>query len=63
MVINVGETTTVSIAATKSASLRTTIPMSVVKQFNLESGDKLDWIFDVKDGNMVIILRPIKARK
>jgi len=55
-----GEFTTLSIATSKKQSLRTTVPMSIVKQFNLQGGDKLEWIFDVKDGEMVILVRPTK---
>jgi hypothetical protein len=60
MAIWLGETTTLALAATKKTSLRTTVPMSVVKQFGLTAGDKLDWSFDVKEGAMIIIVRPIK---
>jgi len=59
-VIWLGETTTLSLAAPKKASLRTTVPMAVVNQFKLAVGDKLDWTFDVKDGEMILIVRPIK---
>jgi len=41
-----------------SASLRTTVPASIVKQFNLKDGDKLEWILDIKDGRMVILVNP-----
>jgi antitoxin component of MazEF toxin-antitoxin module len=58
-----GELTTLSIATSKKESLRTTVPMSIVKQFNLQAGDKLDWIFDVKNGEMVILVRPVKEKK
>jgi len=57
-----GETTILSLAATKKASLRTTVPMSVVKQFNLTQGDKLDWTFEIMDGNLVIVVRPVKIK-
>jgi bifunctional DNA-binding transcriptional regulator/antitoxin component of YhaV-PrlF toxin-antitoxin module len=57
-----GETTTLTLAATKKASLRTTVPMSIVKQFGLQAGDKLDWAFSIKDGQMVIIVNPIKIK-
>lgn len=55
-----GETTTLTSAVPKKASLRTTVPMAVVNQFKLSVGDKLDWTFDIKDGEMIIIVRPIK---
>ena len=55
-----GEKTTLTLAATGKESLRTTVPMSVVKQFNLTSGEKLDWTFDIKEGSMIVIIRPVK---
>jgi bifunctional DNA-binding transcriptional regulator/antitoxin component of YhaV-PrlF toxin-antitoxin module len=54
-----GEITTLTKAATKTTSLRTTVPMSVVKQFKLKAGDKLDWTFDIKNGKMVIIVEQV----
>ena len=55
-----GITTTLSPAKTKSISLRTTVPMSIVKQFNLEAGDKLSWKLKVEEGELVIIVKPLK---
>ena len=39
-----GEITYLNKAASKGESLRTTVPMSIVKQFGLTEDDKLDWI-------------------
>jgi hypothetical protein len=50
------------LAASKKTSLRTTVPMSVVKQFRLGAGDKLDWSFEAKNGEMIIIIKPIKIK-
>jgi len=55
-----GITTTLSLAKTKSISLRTTVPMSIVKQFNLEAGDKLSWKLKVEEGELVITVKPVK---
>jgi bifunctional DNA-binding transcriptional regulator/antitoxin component of YhaV-PrlF toxin-antitoxin module len=55
-----GEITTLTKAATKTTSLRTTVPMSIVKQFNLKTGDRLNWVFDVKNGEMIIVVKPSK---
>jgi hypothetical protein len=54
------ETTTLALAAAKKASLRTTVPMSIVKQFDLKPGDRLNWSFDIRDGEMIIIVNPVK---
>lgn len=61
-VANLGEISTLTLATTGKASLRTTVPMSVVRQFDLKSGDRLDWSFDIKDGKMVIMVRPITEK-
>lgn len=55
-----GEVTTLTLATTGKESLRTTVPMSIIKQFKLKAGDKLDWNFEVKDSQLVLIVRPIK---
>jgi hypothetical protein len=52
----VGETTTLSKASSKFASLRTTVPMSVVKQWKLKEGDRLDWTWEIVGGKMALIV-------
>ena len=56
-----GETSKLSLNTTKKASLRTTVPMSIVKQWNLKAGDELDWSWEVIKGDMVVRVR--KASK
>jgi len=63
MAIRLGEITTLTLAAPKKASLRTTVPMAVVNQFKLAAGDKLDWSFDIKDGRIIIIIKSIKTQE
>jgi len=58
-----GEITILTKATTKSKSLRTTIPIWIVKQFNLSEGDKLSWKFRVEEGELIIIVKPIKGSK
>jgi hypothetical protein len=53
------ETTTLALNALNKASLRTTIPMFIVKQWGLKSGDKLDWSFSLLDNEMIVVV--IKA--
>lgn len=55
-----GELTTLSVATSGKESLRTTVPMSIVKQFKLKAGDKLDWNFEVKNGELVLAVKPIR---
>ena len=58
-----GQITTLTKANKISQSLRTTVPMGVIKQFWLKEGDKLLWRLDVKDNKIVIIIEPVKAVK
>lgn len=58
---DVGETTTLTPATTKSMSMRTTVPMSIIKQFNLQAGNKLGWKLKVDNGELVVIVRPLKG--
>jgi bifunctional DNA-binding transcriptional regulator/antitoxin component of YhaV-PrlF toxin-antitoxin module len=55
-----GEITTLSVATTGKGSLRTTVPMSILKYFKLEAGDKLDWDFEARNSELIIVVRPIK---
>lgn len=58
--IRVGEITVLTKATSKSKSLRTTIPMGIVKQFNLSEGDKLDWEIRAEENELTIVVRPLK---
>lgn len=51
-----GEITVAKKASSKFASLRTTIPMSIVRQMKLEDGDKLDWEWKVIEGQLAIVV-------
>jgi len=55
-----GEITVLTKATSKSKSLRTTIPMGIVKQFNLSEGDKLNWEIRAKGGELIIVVKPIR---
>jgi hypothetical protein len=55
-----GEITTLNKAATRTTSLRTTVPASIVKQFNLRDKGKLDWTLEVREGKMIIVVTPIE---
>jgi hypothetical protein len=51
-----GEVTTLALNAPNKASLRTTIPMFIVKQWELKSGDKLDWSLEARGKNEIVIV-------
>lgn len=55
-----GEITTLTKAAPKTISLRTTVPANIVRQFKLANGDKLDWILEVQDGKLIVVVTPVK---
>lgn len=58
-----GEITFLNKSATKSESLRTTVPYSIVKQFGLTEYDKLEWALKVENGELIIQVKPIKTGK
>jgi hypothetical protein len=51
-----GEISSVATNKKGFASLRTTIPMSMVKQWQLKPKDKLNWRWEVIQGKMVAIV-------
>lgn len=53
-----GEITTLTKASTKGDSLRTTVPMSIVRQFSLEEGSKLQWEFRSNGKEIEIVVTP-----
>ena len=55
-----GEKTTLTRASPKTESLRTTVPMSIVKQFGLNEKDELYWKLDIENNNFVIKVKPNK---
>lgn len=55
-----GETTTLSGAASNTKSLRTTVPIGIIRQFGLKEGDGINWQLKVEKGEMVIVAKPIK---
>ena len=50
-------------ATSKSRSLRTTVPIGIVKQFNLSEGDKLNWEIRAEEGELIIVVKPIKGEE
>jgi hypothetical protein len=52
-----GEITTIAKASTNFASLRTVIPMFIVKQWQLKEGHKLDWQIEARNNEVVLVVR------
>ena len=55
-----GQTTKLTPATSKKESLRTTVPRSIVQQFDLTSGDSIEWKIEARDGKLIIIVSPVK---
>jgi hypothetical protein len=57
-----GEITTLALNSPKRASLRTTIPMFIVKQWGLHAGDKLDWSLEARENEIVILVKRAETK-
>ncbi|MFZ0925636.1 MAG: AbrB family transcriptional regulator [Halobacteriota archaeon] len=55
------ELTKLTPATSKKESLRTTVPRSIVKQFDLTSEDSLSWKLEVRNGELIIIVSPVHS--
>jgi bifunctional DNA-binding transcriptional regulator/antitoxin component of YhaV-PrlF toxin-antitoxin module len=56
-----GEITNLNKATSKNESLRTTVPRSIIKQFNLTENDQLEWFLKADGGELLIHVKPIKS--
>jgi len=52
------QTTTLTKANNTSESLRTTVPSSIIKQFDLSDGDKISWKLEARDSELIIVVAP-----
>jgi hypothetical protein len=57
-----GEITTLAKNSPNFASLRTTIPMNIVRQWDLKPKSQLDWSWEVVNSEMVVIIRKVKEK-
>ena len=57
-----GEKTTLTKASPITESLRTTVPISLIKQFGLKEKDELYWKLKVEDGELTITVKPHKKK-
>lgn len=58
-----GEVSTLAKNSPKFASLRTTVPMSIIRQWKLKPGDKLDWSWEVVKNEMILVVRKVGGVK
>jgi hypothetical protein len=59
-VLNMGEISTLALNAPGHASLRTTVPMNIIRQWGLEAGDKLEWSWEARDNEMIVVVRRVQ---
>lgn len=52
-----GEKTSLTLNTPDKASLRTTVPMFIVKQWELQIGQQLDWSLEVCNNELVAVVR------
>lgn len=53
-----GSSTTALVSTGGSNSLRTTVPMWIIEQFNLNAGDRIEWSLKVENDAMSISVTP-----
>ena len=58
-----GSKTTIAKASTIANSYRTTVPASIMKQFDLKEGDGLDWTFKAEEGELVVVVKIEKKKR
>ena len=62
-----GERTALALNTKHRTSLRTTVPMFIVKQWNLKPGDEVEWSLEVCDnGELIAAVRrttPVRRSK
>ena len=56
-----GEITTLTKNTKNFASLKTTLPISMVRQWKLKSDDKLDWSWESINNTMVMVVRKLST--
>ncbi len=63
--VSMGERTVLTLNTKNRSSLRTTIPMFIVKQWGLKAGDDVEWSLEVcNDGELVAAVRnTVPAKK
>ena len=52
-----GETSSLTRNTAHKASLRTTVPMFIVKHLNLKPGELLDWSIEAVRDNTIVVVR------
>jgi len=61
--MGLGQITTLNKANATSNSLRTTVPVDIVKLYELKEGDKIEWALEVENGKIIVKVRPVIEKK
>ena len=61
--ITMGEVTTLAKNSPEFASLKTTVPMSIVKQWKLSPGSQIDWSWEIVNNELVLVVRKVQHDK
>jgi hypothetical protein len=59
---NMGEQTKLALKIATKSSLRTTVPMFMVKQWKLKPNHYLDWSLEICNGELVVVVRKQRNR-
>jgi bifunctional DNA-binding transcriptional regulator/antitoxin component of YhaV-PrlF toxin-antitoxin module len=59
----VGQQTVLTKAAPNTESLRTTVPMHIVRQFGLQDGDRLSWRLESRDNQLFIVVTSVETKE
>lgn len=55
-----GEVTILAKATSQSQSLRTTVPIGIIRQLGLQEGDKLVWELRPDGNQLVVVVSPMR---
>jgi bifunctional DNA-binding transcriptional regulator/antitoxin component of YhaV-PrlF toxin-antitoxin module len=61
--MGLGQITTLNKANATSNSLRTTVPVDIIKLYELKEGDKIKWDLEVEKGKIIVKVRPVVEKK
>jgi len=56
-----GEVTILANATSKSQSLRTTVPIGIIRQLGLKEGDKLIWELKPNKDQLMVVVSPLRG--
>jgi hypothetical protein len=58
-----GEVTILANATSKSKSLRTTVPIGIIRQLGLKEGDKLLWELKPEGNKFLVAVSPLRGER